>query len=67
MSNRTFSLLFVWITLDFGWFTRIVWVKCGHGWSYLMAFVGFGVLLGVLRWWMWRLERRADEHTEVCQ
>jgi hypothetical protein len=67
MSNRWFSLLFVWVATDLGWFTRIVWVNYGHGWSYLMAFIGFGVLLGVLRWWMRRLVQRAGEHTEVCR
>jgi hypothetical protein len=67
VSNRWFSLLFVWVAADLGWFTRVVWDKFGHGWAYAMAFVGFGVLLGVLRWWMRRLVQRAEEHTEVCR
>lgn len=57
MNDRTFSLLFVWITADLGWFTRVVWDRFGHGWAYAMAFVGFGALLGILRWWMRRLVR----------
>jgi hypothetical protein len=60
VTNRWFTLLFVMVATDFGWFTRVVWDKCGHGWAYAMAFAGFGLLLGILRWWIQRARTKGD-------
>lgn len=62
-----FTLFFVWVATTFGWFTRIVWDRLGHGWAYGMAIAGFVLLVAALEWRTRRLVRRAEEHGEVCR